>query len=390
MSRVKFGDVVKDCKEKIDRNNNPYDFYVAGDHMDTEDLVIRRKGRFATDDVGPAFIRLFRSGQVLYGSRRTYLKKVAVADFEGVTANTTFVLETKNEEVLRQRLLPFIMLSDSFTEWSIKRSKGSTNPYVLFSDLAAFEFDLPCIELQDKYVGLLWSLWDAKEAYRNLLAATDELVKARFVEMFGDPESNPQDWREDSISNVILGKVSNGFFAKKSEYNEEGNVSVLGVSNVVNRMYSNIESLPKANGTQEDIDKYSLKYGDILFCRSSLVAEGIGKASIVPECVPEKTLFECHVIRLQLDTKKVVPEYIQVLTTLPYFRNQVLASAKTVTMTTIGQEGILKCRIIIPPYKKQKDFLAFTRQLRETIEKIQVTLAKANILLQRVLNLYIG
>lgn len=90
MSRVKFGDVVKDVKINIDRLNNPYEYYVAGDHMDSEDLTIHRKGCFTTDDVGPAFIRVFKPGQILYGSRRTYLKKIAVADFEGVCANTTF------------------------------------------------------------------------------------------------------------------------------------------------------------------------------------------------------------------------------------------------------------------------------------------------------------
>lgn len=102
MNRVKFGDIVKDVKVNVDRQNNPYEFYIAGDHMDSEDLTIHRKGRFATDDVGPAF-------------------------FE-------------------QRLLPFIMLSDSSTSWSISKSKGSTNPYVLFSDLADYEFDLPSLE----------------------------------------------------------------------------------------------------------------------------------------------------------------------------------------------------------------------------------------------------
>ena len=183
MHRVKFGDVVREVKAKVDRNNNPYEFYVAGDHMDTEDLTIRRRGLFATDDVGPAFIREFRRGQILYGSRRTYLKKVAVADFDGVTANTTFVLETVDESILRQRLIPFIMLSEGFTAWSIKKSKGSTNPYVLFSDIAAYEFDLPDIEVQDRLVKALWSIVETQDSYKKLLEKTDELVKSQFMEM---------------------------------------------------------------------------------------------------------------------------------------------------------------------------------------------------------------
>lgn len=190
MRLVKFGDVVKEVKVNIDRTNNPYGFYVAGDHMDSEDLTIRRKGRFATDDVGPAFTRLFKPGQILYGSRRTYLKKVAVADFEGICSNTTFVLETKDESVLRQRLLPFIMLTDDFTKWSISKSKGSTNPYILFSDLANYEFELPDITHQDELVELFWQAYATKESYKEMIQATDEMVKSQFIEQFGTPDND--------------------------------------------------------------------------------------------------------------------------------------------------------------------------------------------------------
>ncbi len=87
---VSFGSIAEQCKESVDRDNNPFERYVEGGHMDSETLRIKRYGTFSDDYVGPAFHRIFRKGQVLYGSRRTYLKKVAVADFEGITANTTF------------------------------------------------------------------------------------------------------------------------------------------------------------------------------------------------------------------------------------------------------------------------------------------------------------
>ena len=194
MNRIKFGDIVKDVKVNVDRMNNPYEYYVAGDHMDSEDLTIHRKGRFATDDVGPAFVRIFKPGQILYGSRRTYLKKVAVADFSGICANTTFVFESKDHSIFDQRLLPFIMLSDSFTSWSISKSKGSTNPYVLFSDLADYEFDLPSLEEQKVLADKLWAAYRLKEGYKKLLCVTDEMVKSQFIEMFGNPLSPIQKW----------------------------------------------------------------------------------------------------------------------------------------------------------------------------------------------------
>jgi len=192
MKVTKFGDVVHEVKINVDRDNNPYEFYIAGDHMDSEDLTIHRKGHFATDDVGPAFTRIFKPGQILYGSRRTYLKKIAVADFEGICANTTFVLETKDNCVFLQSLLPFIMLSDKFTEWSVSHSKGSTNPYVLFSDLASYEFELPSLEEQSILSKKLWEAYRLKESYKRLLTATDEMVKSQFIEMFGNPLSSKQ------------------------------------------------------------------------------------------------------------------------------------------------------------------------------------------------------
>ena len=191
MALVKFGDIVKDVKCNVDRNKNPYEHYIAGDHMDSEDLTIHRFGNFATDDVGPAFTRIFKPGQILYGSRRTYLKKVAVADFEGICANTTFVLESKDESVFEQRLLPFIMLSDDFTQWSVSHSKGSTNPYILFSDLANYEFELPPLSEQRVLVDKLWAAYRLKESYKKLFKATDEMVKSQFIEMFDFHELRP-------------------------------------------------------------------------------------------------------------------------------------------------------------------------------------------------------
>ena len=134
-------------------------------------------------------------------------------------------------------------------------------------------------------------------------------------------------------------------------------------------MYSKVDELPKTNAEDKDIEKFEVRYGDMLFCRSSLVADGIGKASIIPENVQENVLFECHVIRLPLNLRKCVPEFMQTLSTMDFFRNQVIAQSKTATMTTIGQDGILKTNIILPPLDKQREFYAFVNQ----VDKSKVT-----------------
>ena len=165
------------------------------------------------------------------------------------------------------------------------------------------------------------------------------------------------------IAFVFLANKGLNVSTDYNEYVDDGNASVIGVAYVVNRMYSQVTNLPRTNADEKSIQKYAVKYGDMLFCRSSLVAAGIGKASIVPEEVPENTLFECHVIRLPLDLGKCVPEYMQTLSTMHYFRSQMIAQSKTATMTTIGQDGILKASIVLPPLEKQKEFYSFVKQV---------------------------
>lgn len=182
--RVTFGDVVRQCKEKADPETSGLERYVAGDHMDTDDLRLRRWGDIGSGYLGPAFHMRFKPGQILYGSRRTYLRKVAIADFNGICANTTFVLEPKNHEELLSEFLPFLMQTDAFNAFSVKNSKGSVNPYINFSDLARFEFALPPIEEQRRVVQLLLSAEAARAAAESAATHSEKLRKSFLLETF--------------------------------------------------------------------------------------------------------------------------------------------------------------------------------------------------------------
>jgi type I restriction enzyme, S subunit len=163
-----FGDVVRQVKDKVDPEQSGLERYIAGEHMDTDNLRIRRWGEIGGGYLGPAFHMRFKPGHVLYGSRRTYLRKVALADFEGITANTTYVLESKDPDVLLPELLPFVMQTESFHAHSKRESKGSVNPYVNFSDLAWYEFNLPPVEGQRRISEALRAAETTINAWRRL------------------------------------------------------------------------------------------------------------------------------------------------------------------------------------------------------------------------------
>ena len=293
----------------------------------------------------------------------------------------------KSEKVLPEYLYYFFK---SQKERFVKDGVGGAQPNISAGYLKNVEMEVPILEKQTEIVSILDKVNKVLEQRRMELQELDNLIKSRFVELFGDPMENPMGWDRVNISAVVGGKVSNGFFAKRDDYCDDGNVKVLGVAHVVNRMYSNTEDLPTTNGSETDIAKYGVKYGDILFCRSSLVAAGIGKASIVPKDTPDNVLFECHVIRLPLDLDKCVPEFMQVLSTTDYFRNQVIAQSKTATMTTIGQDGILKTDIILPPLDLQKQFLKFVEQTDKSKSEVQKSLKETQVLMDSLMQKYFG
>ncbi len=268
------------------------------------------------------------------------------------------------------------------------QARGATIKGIKIEALANITINEISKEEQENIVLTLDSVQKIIAERQRELQLLDNLIKSRFVEMFGDPETNPFGWNKVGISSVTNGKASNGYFAKREEYVEEGNVAVLGVAYVVNRMYSQVEGLPRTNASESDIQKHRLKYGDMLFCRSSLVAEGIGKASIVPARVPDNTLFECHVIRIPLDLEKCVPEFMQVLSTTDYFRKQIISQSKTATMTTIGQDGILKTEIILPPIEKQRAFYSFVKRVDISKVAVQKALDQAQLLFDSLMQKY--
>ncbi len=180
---VKFGDVAIQQKQTVDRENTDLTRYVKGEHMHSEDIHLREWGELQDEYLGPAFIRKFEEGDILYGSRRTYLRKVVIAPFDGITSNTTFVIKAKNKRI-DKRLLPFIMLSEGFSQHSIRNSKGSVNPYVNWKDLAGYEFLLPSFDHQTVLVDLLTSLDTSLQSDKALLSKAQKFEKSEEKSIF--------------------------------------------------------------------------------------------------------------------------------------------------------------------------------------------------------------
>jgi type I restriction enzyme S subunit len=211
--RVKFGDVVRLSKERCaDPLAEGVERYVGLEHLESDDLQIRRWGNVAD---GVTFTNVFHPGQVLFGKRRAYQRKVAVADFSGVCSGDIYVLETKDADLLIPELLPFICQTDAFFEHAVATSAGSLSPRTNWISLAVFELLLPPIAEQQRVLDLLLAIEDELDALEISLQVgkeTEKVVLAHSIRGALHSKNRsvkesrfglvPEDWHIVSISDI--------------------------------------------------------------------------------------------------------------------------------------------------------------------------------------------
>nr|WP_228454237.1 restriction endonuclease subunit S [Streptomyces alkaliphilus] len=176
--RVTLGDVAKHITDRVDAETSGLERFLAGEHIFSNDLAVTQWGIIGRDPIGPMFYKRFKPGHVLYVSRRSYLRKVAVPEFEGITGEKTFVLGSRDESVLLQRFLPFVLSAEVFHSYAIANSRGSVNPYINWTELANYEFSLPPLDEQQRLIDLLWAIEGHR---RSIVSARAAGLNARYT-----------------------------------------------------------------------------------------------------------------------------------------------------------------------------------------------------------------
>ena len=187
MAKYRFDQIAINSTEKKKPVEEDRFTYLGLEHLDSGSLKVTRFG----SEVAPIGEKLMmHKGDVLFGKRRAYQKKVAIAPFDGIFSAHGMVLRPK-EDVIDKDFFPLFISSDYFLDAAIKISVGSLSPTINWRDLKELEFELPDMDTQRKLAEVLWSINDTMEAYKKLISATDELVKSQFIVMFGEPKNSP-------------------------------------------------------------------------------------------------------------------------------------------------------------------------------------------------------
>ncbi|MCC2598428.1 restriction endonuclease subunit S [Sphingobacterium sp. FBM7-1] len=390
-SKVNFGDVAIQMKGTVDRDNTDLRYYVKGEHMNSEDVHIREFGELTDEYLGPAFIRHFKEGDILYGSRRTYLKKVAVAHFEGITSNTTFVINAK-ENVIDKRLLPFLMLSDKFTEHSIMHSKGSVNPYINWKDLANYEFLLPPKEQQAELAELLWAMDTVIENDLEVLERLEKNIQNLFLSKIIDfnIEGSTITGILDNLNKKLgLGLLKDfGTFLKGKGISKD-DVIESGIPCIrYGEIYTNHHIVIRKfrSFISEDVANTSLQLnkGDIVFAGSGETITEIGKSV----CFVDD--FEAYAggdtIIFRPDTKKINSVYLSYLLNSLIIRLQLNKMGTGATVAHIYPEDLKKIRIPLLDISIQNGIAVEMETIFKSIDQLKSKLQSSKALQKALIN----
>ena len=264
--KYRFDEIAINSTEKKKPVEEDKNYYLGLEHLDPKQLKVTRYG----SEVAPIGEKLImKKGDVLFGKRRAYQKKVAIAPFDGIFSAHGMVLRP-NEEVISKELFPFFISSDYFLDNAIRISVGSLSPTINWGDLRKLEFSLPDKNEQDKIAEVLWAIEENIEAYNKLIFQTEEIVKAKFIKMFYEDNKYKDITKKlGSTTSVTAGQTS----PKEGEFSDSG-IPFIKAGNLYDLIYTKdfteADCLLVSDKLAKDKKLKLHEKGTILFAKSGM------------------------------------------------------------------------------------------------------------------------
>ena len=222
------------------------------------------------------------------------------------------------------------------------------------------------------------------------LQKLDELVKARFVEMFGDPEINSFDWPVCTLKELVSVEPQNGLYKPQSAYVQDGSgFPIVRIDAFYNGRITNFSALKRLECSESEVQRYLLQENDIVINRVNSI-EYLGKCAHIKGLL-EETVFESNMMRLHLDDTVMNAVFATKLLCSQYIYKQIMIRAKkAVNQASINQQDVLSFRMFVPPLELQEQFAAFVEQIDKSKVAIQKALDEAQLLFDSLMQKYFG
>ena len=356
MTRYRFDQIAENSTAKKKPGESDRDRYVGLEHLDPGTLEVTRWGAEVTPKGDKL---LMKKGDVLFGRRRAYQKKVGIAPFDGIFSAHGMVLRPK-ADVVDPMFFPFFISSDIFLDEAIRVSVGSLSPTANWKDLRTLEFDLPSPGKQRELAGILSEAESLKGHYRKMLTTCDDVVKSQFVEMFGRLNSTDLKPLKDVCSIITDGTHQPPKFVDRG-------IPFLFVSNITSDTVNyDTNKFISVEDYEQLIRRTPIEVGDVLVS----AVGSFGHPAIVEDDRP--FCFQRHIAYLKPRHDLIDSNYLHAALLSEDAQRYMDRCAKGAAQRTVTLKSFKEMKVPVPPFSLQQEFADFVAQVDKSKFKLGI------------------
>lgn len=300
----------------------------------------------------------------------------------------TYIIEDNGSGKLYMPYLYYFM--EGYIDELRKQAIGGVIKYIKLGNLTDALIRLPSIDEQKLIVDILKKVKHILDMHKKEIEYLDNLIKARFVEMFGDPYVNPLKWKKLKIKDAVTIEPQNGLYKPQSDYVTDGTgIPILRIDGFYDGMVTDFASLKRLKCSETERQRYLLLEDDIVINRVNSI-EYLGKCAHIKELL-EDTVYESNMMRMHFDPEYYNPVYICKLLCSQFIYDQIVNHAKkSVNQASINQKDVLDFNIYQPPLDLQNEFADFVHQVDKSKVAVQKALDETQKLFDSLMQQYFG
>lgn len=330
----------------------------------------------------------FNEGDVLFAKITPCMENgkgaLAVGLKNGIGCGSTeFHVLRPNTDVLQGKWLYYLTAWPAFRKEAERHMTGSAGQKrVPKAYLEKYELQIPTLSEQYCQIEVLDRVKAIIELRKQELQSLDELIKARFVELFETKQDNYDECHLEDVADIVSG-ITKGRKTKCTQLRE---VPYMAVSNVKDG-YIDWTTVKTILATEDEIEQYRLLANDVLMTEGG-DPDKVGRGSIISD-PPEDCIHQNHIFRVRLDEMRLLPRYFATFLQSPVAKMYFLRAAKQTTgIASINMKQLRGLPTILPPLNKQREFVLFCQQVDKSKFEVQRSLEEAQKLFDSLMQEY--
>lgn len=359
--------------------------FVNAGHLNGKGIDFKEMNYISEEKYNKLNSGKFQKDDILYCLRGSLGKKAIVSsNINGAIASSLVIIRPDPAKVSGEYLM-FALDSPAIREQLVKANNGSSQPNLSATSVREYRVELPELSLQEEVVEKLEKVISIIDGRKQEVQLLDDLIRARFVEMFGDAVDNPMGWEKKQLQEIVTDDCTISYGIVQTGNDQEEGVPVFRPVDIVNR-------IPKLEELKRTTEEISNKYKrTILKGHEMLITV---RANIADTCIVGKEFKGCNVGRgivpIRTQENIMVLEFLKYLMDSKHLNDDIKSKAKGITLIQLNMKDLREVELIVPPIEQQKAFVEFAEQVNKSKVAIQKALDKTQMLFDSLMQEYFG